>query len=230
MNKFLIDMRRIRMRIVRFWFALMSLAIVTSAHFVYAQEEDAYFGQYEELTTPVATTVAQGKVEVLELFWYGCPHCYKFEPSLQKWLKAKADYIEYVPFPAVFTNEKWKNSAKAFYTAHVLKIHDKIHTAMFSAIHDKGRNLFDEASIGEFFVEQGVSKEEFENTYNSFTVDAKTRTATQLTKKYGIDGVPAIVVNGKYRVLTTNGFDKMLEVVDYLAKKEHDAMNQKTAK
>lgn len=212
---------------LRSWVIFISIAFVASSHFAYAQdEEDPYFGQYEELTTPVPTHVAAGKVEVLELFWYGCPHCYKFEPSLQKWLKTKASYVEYVPFPAVFSNEKWKNSAKAFYTAELLKIYDKIHKAMFAAIHEKGRALFDEQSIGEFFVEQGVSQEDFTNTYNSFTVDTKVRTATQLTKKYGIDGVPAIIVNGKYRLLSqAGGFDKLLELVDYLTKKEYDAMN-----
>lgn len=212
------------MYIVRFWLlSLVMFSLIPNACAA-VDEDDRYFGQYEELNTPVPTQVEPGKVEVLELFWYGCPHCYQFESSLHAWLKTKADYIQYVPFPAVFTNEKWKNSAKAFYTAEILKVYDKIHAAMFKAIHEKARSLFDEKSIGEFFVEQGVSQEDFTNTYNSFTVDTKVRTATQMTARYGIDGVPAVIVNGKYRVLVqSGGFSKLFEVVDYLAKKEHEA-------
>ncbi len=177
--------------------------------------------EYKRLKSPVSTQVEAGKVEVVELFWYGCPHCFRLEPDLNKWLKNKPENVEFIRIPAIF-NKTWTLHAKAYYTADFLGVMDKIHKSMFEAMHLKKQRLNTAAAVKKFFIQQGVSAKDFDNVFNSFGVDAKMRRAKELSKEYGISGVPALVVNGKY--LTdgpmAGGRKGMLEVLDYLIKKE----------
>ena len=185
--------------------------------------EEFVLGQhYQEIKPAVATSTSGDKVEVLELFWYGCPHCYAFEPQLQEWLKRKADYIEFVRVPAVFA-QNWEIHARAFYAAQQLGVLDKINIPLFDALHKEGRKIGTAEEVGQFFAEKGVSAEEFKKAYSSFDVDTKTRRAITLTREYGISGVPALIVNGKYRSGAQEAGDlaTLLKVVDYLAAKEH---------
>jgi len=179
--------------------------------------------QYQKVIPPQPTSTAD-KVEVVELFWYGCPHCFQFEPELRKWLETKPANVELVRMPAVF-NPRWRLHAQAFYAAEVLGAMDKMHDALFEALHVKKRRLNDEAQLQEFFVEHGVSAEDFKNAFNSFAVYSKVRRAEDLTRRYGISGVPAMVVNGKYRTdgPMANGHTGMLRVVDYLIDRETGA-------
>lgn len=187
-----------------------------------AAEEFVLGQHYQEVKPAVATSTGVDKVEVVELFWYGCPHCYVFEPQLQEWLKKKADYIEFVRVPAVFA-QNWEIHARAFYAAQQLGVLDKVNDPLFDAIHKEGRKLASEAEIGQFFAEKGVSAEDFKKAYSSFDVDTKTRRAITLTREYGITGVPALVVNGKYRSGAQEAGDlaTLLKLVDDLAAKEH---------
>ncbi|EIJ41560.1 putative dithiol-disulfide isomerase involved in polyketide biosynthesis [Beggiatoa alba B18LD] len=203
--------------------SVLSLSFGVSA--VYA-EEDLYKDSYTLINPPQPTTTAD-KVEVTELFWYGCPHCFSFEPHINAWLSKKADYIEYVRVPAVFNNN-WALHAKAYYTAEALNVVDKLHTALFNAIHLQKKRLADEASIMEVFKENGVSEEDFKKTFNAFVVDSRMRRANVLSVGYGATGVPAVIVNGKYLLSSdkTGGYDNLLKIVDYLAEKEYKAMKQ----
>ena len=187
-----------------------------------AAEEFVLGQHYQEVKPAVATSTGVDKVEVVELFWYGCPHCYVFEPQLQEWLKKKADYIEFVRVPAVFA-QNWEIHARAFYAAQQLGVLDKINGPLFDAINKEGRKLASEAEIGQFFAEKGVSAEDFKKAYSSFDVDTKTRRAITLTREYGITGVPALIVNGKYRSAAQQAGDlaTLLKLVDDLAAKEH---------
>ncbi|ALG67129.1 thiol:disulfide interchange protein DsbA/DsbL [Beggiatoa leptomitoformis] len=195
-------------------------AVLPVAH----AEEELYKDAYT-LINPPQPTANSDKVEVAELFWYGCPHCFAFEPYLQAWSAKKADYIDYVHVPAVFNNN-WALHAKAFYTAETLGVVSKLHTALFNAIHVQKRKLSDEASIMAVFTENGVSEDDFKKTFSSFSVDSKMRRANVLSVGYGATGVPAIVVNGKYLLSSdkAGGYDNLLKVVDYLAEKEYKAM------
>ena len=196
------------------------LALLAAANS--AAEEFVVGQHYQEVKPAVATSTAADKVEVLELFWYGCPHCYAFEPQLQEWLKNKADYIEFVRVPAVFA-QNWEVHARAFYAAQQLGVLDKLNGPVFDAIHKEDRKLGSQEEVTQFFADKGVSAEDFKKAYNSFDVDTKTRRAIALTREYGITGVPALIVNGKYRssAQEAGDFATLLKLVDYLAAKEH---------
>lgn len=153
---------------------------------------------YELVTPPQPTSVAD-KVEVVELFWYGCPHCYQFEPTLQKWIKAKPANVAFVRVPGIFRPE-WSVLARAYYTAEALGVLDKVHDPIFGAVHELKRPLQSEDQIAAFFAEQGVKEEDFRKTFRSFAIETKVRRAQELSQRYGAKGVPTMIVNGKYRV------------------------------
>ncbi len=153
---------------------------------------------YELVTPPQPTSVAD-KVEVVELFWYGCPHCYQFEPTVQKWLKTKPANVAFVRVPGIFRPE-WSVLARAYYTAEALGVLDKIHEPLFGAIHELKRPMQSEDQLAALFAEQGVKDEDFRKTFRSFAVESKVRRAQEMSQRYGAKGVPTMIVNGKYRV------------------------------
>jgi thiol:disulfide interchange protein DsbA len=179
--------------------------------------------EYKKLAAPVST-VDPDKIEVVELFWYGCPHCYRLEPELKAWLKNKPDNVVFVRVPAVF-RPLWKFHADVYYTAEVLGVLDQINDAMFEAMQVQRRKMSTVEEVKALFAKHGVSSEKFENAFNSFAVDAKVRRAVDLTRRYGIEGVPALVINGKYVTdgVMANGHHGMFEVTDYLIKKESNS-------
>lgn len=186
--------------------------------------DDIYEGfQYARLETPVEPAPsAAGKVEVVELFWYGCGHCYNFEPFLHDWLKRKPEHVEFIRIPAIFNSNQWRLHARAYYTAEVLGIVDTIHTPMFNALHQQKRLLNTEQQLAAFFREFGVEEKKFLDTFKSFAVDVKVNRAERLTQRYGISGVPAMVVAGKFRTdgPMAQSYQGMLNVVDHLVAQE----------
>jgi thiol:disulfide interchange protein DsbA len=179
--------------------------------------------QYLLLATQQPTSTGD-KIEVVELFWYGCPHCSDLEPHVQAWLKNKPEDVELVRMPAI-VSPRWELLAQAYYTAELLEITDKIHPALFEAIHKKHMKINDEAALQAFFIDQGVSEDDFKKTFNSFAVAVKMNNARQMTRRYKITGVPTIIVNGKYSTSAslagTN--QAVFEVVDYLVEQERSA-------
>jgi thiol:disulfide interchange protein DsbA len=178
---------------------------------------------YETLS-PAQPTHNPDKIEIIEFFWYGCPHCYDFEPILEKWVKALPKNVEFIRQPAVFS-ELWGKHAKAYFTAEALGVVDNIHNDFFDALQNKKQHLETEDDLAKFFVAHGINENEFRTTYNSFLVDTKMRQANTTASRYGITGVPAIIVNGKYK---TNGplagsHEKMLDVINQLIQKESKA-------
>lgn len=203
---------------------LLALLVLTgTAHAV--QAADAY----KSLSKPQPTENA-GKVEVVEVFWYGCPHCYDFEPYLDGWLEKQPDYVDFKRLPAVF-RQNWLAHAKAYYTAVELGVVDKIHSDLFAEIHKKNKRLDDEESLKGFFVRQGVDGEAFTETYNSDAVESKVKQSLGMLRRYEITGVPAVVINGKY---ITSGpiagsYEAMIGAMNDLVEKEHAAMEAETA-
>lgn len=196
---------------------LLGLAFVTaSAQAAYQEGVD-----YERIVPAQPTAAAKGKVEVVELFWYGCPHCFRFEPYIERWLPTVKDKVDFIRLPAVL-RPSWAIHARAFYAAKALGVFDKIHRPLFDAIHVEKRNLDDEDSLAAFFVEHGVDKDAFLKAFNSFSVDSEVKRAMQMTRRYHAMGTPAMVVDGKY--LTdpgmANGFVNILKVVDSLVDDE----------
>ncbi|WP_020158910.1 thiol:disulfide interchange protein DsbA/DsbL [Methylobacter marinus] len=175
---------------------------------------------YETLSQAQPTN-NPAKVEVIEFFWYGCPHCYDFEPLLRKWEQNLPDYVEFIRQPAVFSS-LWGKHAKAYFTAEALGVVDKVHADFFDAIQVKKQKLEDEDQLAKFFAEHGVDEEQFRAAYNSFLVDTKMRQAGAIAARYGVTGVPAVIINGKYK---TNGplagsHEKMIEIMNQLIEQE----------
>lgn len=158
-------------------------------------------GGYEPVS-PAQPVQNPDKIEVIEFFWYGCPHCYSLEPSMAAWLKTKPANVEFIRQPAIFS-DLWGKHAKAFFTAEALGVGEKVHADFFDAIQNKKQKLTSEDDLAKFFAAHGVKDEDFRAAYSSFLVDAKMRQAETMAARYGITGVPAIVVNGKYRVTAT---------------------------
>ena len=200
---------------------LYMLLLLLIAQTVYATE----WGEgWDPIDPPVATSAPEGKVEVLEFFWYGCPHCYHMEPQLEEWLDNKPENVEFVRVPAPLNNQ-WTPHAQFFYTAEILGLTDKLHNPLFAAIHDKKRKIYDKKSLIDFAVEQGADREKFTEAWNSFGVYVKVQNAKKLGQRYRLDGVPAIGVNGKY--LTSGSlagtYSKMFEIVSQLVAEESKA-------
>lgn len=178
---------------------------------------------YQTLS-PAQPTQNKDKIEVIEFFWYGCPHCYHFEPVLEKWLKTKPANVEFIRQPAIFSS-LWGKHAKAYFVAEALGVVDKVHADFFDAIQNKKQKLTSEDQLAKFFVAHGVDETKFREAFNSFLVDSKMRQAKAMAPRYGITGVPAIIINGKYK---TNGplaksQENMIKVMNQLIEQETQA-------
>ncbi len=206
-------------------FLLATLVLVTANLQNAAQAEEergfAIYGQYERIL-PSQPTQIPDKVEVLEMFWYGCPHCFTLEPVMDEWLKDKPDYVNFRRAPAVF-RQSWVPHAKAFLIAETLGVTDKVHGPLFTAIHKEKRPLNTRDQLATFFAEHGIEKKEFLLTYDSFSMASQVRRAQRMGMLYGIDGVPAVIINGKYR--TSGGlagsYKNMIKVINTLVDEEH---------
>ncbi|MGH8245677.1 MAG: thiol:disulfide interchange protein DsbA/DsbL, partial [Gammaproteobacteria bacterium] len=166
------------------WVAALSLVATNSFAEEPASNDRYQIGKHYQEIVPAQPVATDGKIEVIEVFWYGCPHCYDFEPYIDAWAASKAPDVEFRRIPAAF-NKAWQIHAKAYYAAEVLGVVDKIHTPFFKALHESKRRLDDEASLAQFFAENGVSKEAFIEAFSSFAVDAKVQQALQSVKQYG---------------------------------------------
>jgi len=181
-------------------------------------------GEDYELVNPPQPTAEIGKVEVMEFFWYGCPHCLHFEPFLNEWLKRKPANVVFIRQPAIF-NARWGAHAKAFFTAEALGVAEKMHADFFDSIQNQKMALESEEDLAKFFAGHGVKEEDFRKAYRSFAVDAKMRQAEGMAARYGVDGTPALVVNGKYRVTGSlaKTLDNMIAITDALIRLESSA-------
>lgn len=160
------------------------------------------------------------KIEVREFFWYGCPHCYSLEPSVEKWLKTMPKNAQFVRTPAVF-NEQWAVHARAYYAFETLGIMAKMHEPLFHALHVDKRRLFDAESIAAFVAEKGGNRQAFLDAYNSFGMQANLNRATQAGRAYHIESVPTLIVDGKFMTNANiaGGYDRVMQVVDFLIRK-----------
>jgi protein dithiol oxidoreductase (disulfide-forming) len=201
--------------------AIVSIFILISFFFTLTvSSQESIEGKYIEIK-PALPTQTGDKIEVIEVFWYGCPHCYSFEPYVEEWAKKLPDDVEFIRLPGVL-NQAWIPHAKAFYTAQKLGILEKIHRPLFDAIHKQKKQIFTDQQIMEFFTAQGISPEEFNRVYTSKELDTKIRQAYFAARDYKISGVPSVVVNGKYSTSGTlaGTFDSMLKVIDELIELE----------
>lgn len=186
---------------------------------------------YRTLSTPVDVQVPAGKIKVDEIFWYGCPHCYEFEPTFQQWAKDQKSDIVVDRMPAPL-GRIWATHARAYYAAKSLGIYDKVHEPFFTAVQQR-QPLVDDDHIAEFFSHYGVSKDDALKALQSFGVKSQISMASSALRTYGLMGVPAIVINGKYVITMDNESgittpEGMLTEADQLIERlRHDAHSGK---
>ena len=186
-----------------------------------AQAEKYTEGKNYSRLTAEQSTQSGDKIEVLEFFWYGCPHCYQFEPTLAKWKKNKPDNVRFIRIPAPL-NPSWMPHTKAYYALEIMGKGEQYHDALFKAIHADRKRLFDMASITKFLVSQGVDEKAFTSNVNSFAVEMRARQAMQLSKGYKLNGVPMMAVNGKYTISAqqAGGYKQLIDITNYLVARE----------
>lgn len=159
-------------------------------------------GKDYRLVNPAQPVETGAKIEVLEFFWYACPHCNSLQSPLNAWLKRKAADVEFRRSPAAF-HESWLQLARAYYAIDAMGLVDKLHHDMFAAIHEKRtldpkQLLRDPKPLFDWVAARGVDRQKFVDTYNSFAIDGRTRRTLDITRSYDIPGTPAVVVDGKY--------------------------------
>ena len=206
---------------------ILSAALVSASLFgMTAQAADVPLEAgktYYELSNPVSVAVP-GKIEVVELFWYGCPHCYAFEPVVNPWAEKLPSDVNFVRLPAMFGGP-WDAHGQMFLTLEAMGVEHKVHAAVFNAIQKEGKRLTDKEEMADFLATQGVDKAKFLQTFDSFAIKGQIVKAKELAKKYEISGVPTMVVDGKYRfdLGTAGGPEQALNVADQLIAKERAA-------
>lgn len=178
---------------------------------------------YVKLVPAQPTGVEPGKVEVVEVFWYGCGHCFALDPGVESWrTKTKPAYVEFTRVPAMW-NETTRMHARVFFTAELLGKLEELHTPIFREINVKGNGLNTVDKISAFFKEHGVGTDEFQKAFSSFAVENKLQRADFLNRRYRIDSVPTVIVNGKYKtdVGMAGGEQQLFALIDELAAHEH---------
>jgi protein dithiol oxidoreductase (disulfide-forming) len=192
-----------------------------------ASAVDIKEGDQYKLLKPAQPTefAGPGKVEVVEVFWYACPHCYAIEPKVEAWNnKGRPAYVEFVRLPATW-NDVLKTHARVFYTAELLGKLPQLHEEIFREINTRGNRMDTPEKIEAFFVSHGVSKADFQKAFSSFAVESKIRRAEDLNRRYKITGTPTWIVAGKYvtDVQMAGSEDGLLQVLDALVAKEKPA-------
>jgi thiol:disulfide interchange protein DsbA len=181
-------------------------------------------GKHYFAVDPAQPTASGDKIEVLEVFSYACPHCAHFQPYAEQLKQALPEYASFGYMPAVF-NPQWEPYARAFYAAQSLGVLDQTHQALFDALHRDHVPMHTIDDLAAFYEQHGTPRAKFMSAAQSFEVESKLSRAMEIVKNDGIDGTPSIVVAGKYRITgaSAGGYPQMIELVDFLVKKEHDA-------
>ncbi|OFZ70920.1 MAG: hypothetical protein A2Z01_04940 [Betaproteobacteria bacterium RBG_16_58_11] len=159
-------------------------------------------GKEYALVQPALETQDPKRVEVLEFFWYGCSHCFSLEPDLTAWVKTLPKGVYFRRIPAVF-NPSWAPMARAFYAAELLGVTEKLHYDIFNAIHLSGQNLNNRETLLSFVEKLGVNRKQFAQKLDSPEVTARVETSQRLGAAAQLQGVPALVVDGKYQTSVT---------------------------
>lgn len=195
--------------------SLMLLAGLTST----AASADPQVGQQFDQVTQQIATDQPGKIEVMEIFWYGCPHCYHMEQPLEAWVKKLPSDVYFKRVPAL-PNAGWAPMAKAFYAMQELGVLDKLHSQLFDAIHkSKTLNPADEAATIDWVIKQGgLDKIKVEKAFKSFATNMQLNKAMQVFKASGATGVPSLVIDGKYITGSSmaGGNDAALQTADFI--------------
>jgi thiol:disulfide interchange protein DsbA len=168
---------------------------------------------------PPQPTDNPAKIEVIEFFSYGCPHCAELNPLLHAWVAKLPADVSFKKVPITFGRAAWSGISRLYYTLEATGDLGKLDAAVFNAIHGERINLFDERVLNEWIAKKGVDPKKFADTYNSFGVMSKVKRADQIAQAYRIQGVPAIAVDGKYMVTGGKDYNEQLAIADKLIAK-----------
>ncbi len=198
------------------WLLLLPLMLGWST----ANAEFAEGIEYVRLPAAVETSHPD-KVVVTEMFWYGCPHCFRFEPYVERWKKTMPEGVVFESVPSVL-NTSWMEHARAFFALEAMGELEKVHQKLFNAIHLQNRRLNSVDTLAKFVADLGVDEKQFRDHYHSFPVDTEVRKSRKKEQQYGHRGVPAVIINGKYRTSASQAGSnaQMIAVIDYLVAKE----------
>ena len=196
-------------------FLLVSLAGISNSYAEIIEGKD-----YTILSTPQPTESEPEHIEVIEFFWYGCPHCNDLNPYISRWLENKPADVEFRYVPTIF-RDSWAPAAKIFYTLESLGITQSLHEKVYHAIHREKIDLSKDAVLFNWIEQQGIARDKFISAYNSFTVQNQTNRAAQMTRQYELTGVPALVIDGRYLTSGKAGgtLQDTILVLDKLVKK-----------
>ncbi len=200
---------------IKNWLGLIGITLALLAGAAAAQGKSAF----KLLAAPQPVETGK-KIEVIEFFWYGCPHCYDLEPFLKKWTARLPKDVEFRRIPAVPT-ERWMPNARTYYTLESMGLLEKLHGEVFDAIHIDRVNFNDEKTQLDWMARKGIDRNKFAEAWRSFSVQSKTKRAVQLTQSYDITGVPTLVVDGKYvtSVSMTGSPEGLMQTLDGLIAK-----------
>lgn len=192
-----------------------------------AQSGDGDFrieGLYHEVTPPQIPEAPEGTIEVVEAFGYRCPHCFRLLPLMEAYEKEKPGYVHVRHLPVIF-RESWEAPARAFYTAQLLGVVDRVHRPIFEALHVAGKPMNKDSDWRELFVAHGVGAEKFNQTFQSFAVESLLRKSVVMQGRYGVTGTPSIIVNGKYRVAAglAGSYENIIRITKGLVEMEREA-------
>ncbi len=178
-------------------------------------------GSDYQLISPPVKTSQPDKVVVTEIFWYGCPHCFRFEPYVERWSAGLPEGVVFEQVPSSL-NTRWTEHARAYYAFKMMDALDQTHKALFDAIHLKRQRLMSLDAVAEFAGDLGLDQKLFRENAFSFPVETQIRKNIQKEKRYGHQGVPAVIVNGKYLVSASQAGsnERMIEIMNFLVAKE----------
>jgi len=196
---------------------ILALGVTSSARAQFTAGRDY------QLINPPQPTDSGKKVEMIEFFWYGCPHCNALQPALHKWLANKPADVLYRRVPAVL-GQSWIPLTQAFYTFEALGLTDNLHDEVFAAIHKDKIKLNDPNALFDWVAKRGVDRKKFMDTYNSFGVRSRVQRAIEMSRNYNVPGTPAIVIDGRYMTAPHFGvasgdslsYERYFKIVDYV--------------
>ena len=200
------------MKRLRLLLSVLALAPVIAL----AQIEPRPGANFSELK-PAQPVETAGKVEVIEFFWYGCPHCYSLEPALETWTKKLPADVEFKRIPAVLS-DNWEPHARFYYAFEALGVLERMHRPFFDALHRDRLQLDKIEAVNQWLVKNGLDPTKFAETTRSFGVSGKVKRARQLSAAYRLDGVPLLAVQGRYTISAEQGGSQqgMLGITEYL--------------
>jgi thiol:disulfide interchange protein DsbA len=162
---------------------------------------------------------AKDRIEVTEFFWYGCPHCFDFEPVLAAWVKKLPADVSFRRVPALSANDKWVPAARLYFTLEAINLADKLHGDAFTAIHVERQRLDDEKVLFEWVAKKGADPKKFSEVWASSGVQIRVQQARELSRAAGLTGVPAVMVHGRYLAPIRGNYEDLIAVVEQLVER-----------